>query len=423
MAAEPRAQNSTAFRAAERVYRRRDPRAPTAAADERAVRASLIDFGAALRASLAGERDAGSACAPLQVGSEQGNAACARTPIALGHGRFTLRDYHPGLVVVPNALSEGEQVELCALVLRRWVYLPYGKTNAGVLEPPAPDEEKDAAVAALGHTRCNSSMSVAEAAAGTRLAGLEPAPPPFVRLPPSTVSWATLGFHYSWNSRSYDLADAAADAVSQSSPVCGAAGFEQPRTLGGDSLQHSAESVHMAAGRQPTQSHGASRSRGPMPHRLSELCRRLVGPDFAAEACILKFYDERASMLAHVDDAEPARSAPVVSLSLGCDAIFLLGGPERESGPILPILLRSGDALLLGGRARLCYHALARVYPHTAPAHLLLATPPPSSSAAHQRDGGSGRGGRAVELSDEERAWLATHRININMRQVVRRPS
>jgi hypothetical protein len=181
-------------------------------------------------------------------------------------------------------------------------------------------------------------------------------------------------------------------------------------------------------------------------------------------------------MLAHVDDAEEATHAPVVSVSLGCDGIFLLGGPTRDSSesPVLPILLRSGDVLLLGGRARLCYHAMARVFPRTAPAHLFpthaptiaaqrhvasAATPAAGhadnaprggrTAAAAQRDcagvrsdlpamapaaararlllGGDGEAADAEgtglgdgwpELTAEEREWIAIHRINLNIRQV-----
>lgn len=41
--------------------------------------------------------------------------------------------------------------------------------------------------------------------------------------------------------------------------------------------------------------------------------------------------------------------------SLGCKAIFLLGGKSREDPP-LAMFLRSGDVVLMAGEARECYH-------------------------------------------------------------------
>ena len=43
------------------------------------------------------------------------------------------------------------------------------------------------------------------------------------------------------------------------------------------------------------------------------------------------------------------------SFSLGCKAIFLLGGKSRDDDP-LAMFLRSGDAVLMSGEARECFH-------------------------------------------------------------------
>lgn len=43
------------------------------------------------------------------------------------------------------------------------------------------------------------------------------------------------------------------------------------------------------------------------------------------------------------------------SYSLGCKAIFLLGGKSREETPVA-MLLRSGDIVLMAGQARECFH-------------------------------------------------------------------
>ncbi len=46
---------------------------------------------------------------------------------------------------------------------------------------------------------------------------------------------------------------------------------------------------------------------------------------------------------------------PIVSVSLGCDAVFLMGGHTRHVPPSA-LRLRSGDVLVLAGPARACYH-------------------------------------------------------------------
>lgn len=40
---------------------------------------------------------------------------------------------------------------------------------------------------------------------------------------------------------------------------------------------------------------------------------------------------------------------------LGHAGVFLLGGTTRQTPPI-PIVLRSGDVLVMAGRGRKCYH-------------------------------------------------------------------
>jgi alkylated DNA repair protein alkB family protein 1 len=43
--------------------------------------------------------------------------------------------------------------------------------------------------------------------------------------------------------------------------------------------------------------------------------------------------------------------------------------------PPLPLMLRSGDAVVLSGPARRCYHGVPRIFPDTAPAALCRRDP------------------------------------------------
>jgi len=54
----------------------------------------------------------------------------------------------------------------------------------------------------------------------------------------------------------------------------------------------------------------------------------------------------------------------VVSLSLGDTCLFRLGGTTRQ-GPTRSFRLASGDAVVLGGEARLVFHGVDRVIPGT----------------------------------------------------------
>ncbi|MBV8848031.1 MAG: alpha-ketoglutarate-dependent dioxygenase AlkB [Methylobacteriaceae bacterium] len=82
------------------------------------------------------------------------------------------------------------------------------------------------------------------------------------------------------------------------------------------------------------------------------------------EACLINYYASAARMSLHQDRDEADFAAPVVSLSLGDTCLFRFGGTTR-GGPTRSIKLLSGDALVLGGPARLAFHGVDRVIPGT----------------------------------------------------------
>ncbi|KAJ8451517.1 hypothetical protein Cgig2_018151 [Carnegiea gigantea] len=90
-----------------------------------------------------------------------------------------------------------------------------------------------------------------------------------------------------------------------------------------------------------------------------------------------------------------------LSFSLGCKAIFLLGGKSRDDEP-LAMFLRSGDAVLMAGEARECFHGVPRIF--TDEEH--------SEIAALEKQ---------LSVSSSDRCFLdyiSSSRININIRQV-----
>lgn len=111
----------------------------------------------------------------------------------------------------------------------------------------------------------------------------------------------------------------------------------------------------------------------PIPSRLSETARGAAadaGFAMAPDLCILNYYSHEARMGVHQDkDERPetiAAGVPIVSVSLGDAARFVIGGLSRRDRT-RPIVLRSGDILVMGGPSRLRYHGVTRILAGTAP--------------------------------------------------------
>lgn len=76
--------------------------------------------------------------------------------------------------------------------------------------------------------------------------------------------------------------------------------------------------------------------------------------------CLVNLYRAGARMGLHQDRDETALDVPVLSVSLGAEALFRLGGTSRKS-PTQSLKLRSGDLLAFGGAARLAFHGIDRI--------------------------------------------------------------
>lgn len=98
----------------------------------------------------------------------------------------------------------------------------------------------------------------------------------------------------------------------------------------------------------------------PIPEAVLALWHGLTGLARAPDCCLVNFYGEGARMGMHQDRDEADLSHPVLSLSLGDDGLFRIGGTAR-AGPTQSLWLASGDAVLLGGPARLAYHGVDRI--------------------------------------------------------------
>ncbi len=97
-----------------------------------------------------------------------------------------------------------------------------------------------------------------------------------------------------------------------------------------------------------------------MPDRVLQAWKELSGYPDRPDACLVNFYEPTARMGMHQDKDEEELDAPVVSLSLGDTALFRYGGLDRKD-PTRSVKLRSGDAIVFGGPARLIYHGIDRL--------------------------------------------------------------
>jgi alkylated DNA repair protein (DNA oxidative demethylase) len=79
------------------------------------------------------------------------------------------------------------------------------------------------------------------------------------------------------------------------------------------------------------------------------------------QCCLVNLYREGAKMGLHQDRDETAR-APVVSVSLGDEALFRIGGETRKD-KTASVKLSSGDVLMFGGVARRAFHGIDRIRP------------------------------------------------------------
>lgn len=102
----------------------------------------------------------------------------------------------------------------------------------------------------------------------------------------------------------------------------------------------------------------------PIPETLLELWRTYARVQGLPEACLINHYPAGAKMGSHRDADEQEPRAPVLSVSLGDDAVFHVGGTDR-SDPKVRVTLRSGDICILGGPARFAYHGIDRILPGT----------------------------------------------------------
>jgi alkylated DNA repair protein (DNA oxidative demethylase) len=75
---------------------------------------------------------------------------------------------------------------------------------------------------------------------------------------------------------------------------------------------------------------------------------------------LINLYGKDSTLGLHVDKTEKV-SKPILSISIGDDATFLLGG-IKKSNKVEKIILSSGDVVIMKDEARLSYHGVEKIH-------------------------------------------------------------
>jgi alkylated DNA repair protein (DNA oxidative demethylase) len=98
----------------------------------------------------------------------------------------------------------------------------------------------------------------------------------------------------------------------------------------------------------------------PIPAPVLAIWRAVSGVERLPECCLVNFYGEGARMGLHQDKDEQSFEWPVVSISLGNEGLFRMGGVAR-GGKTQSVWLQSGDVVVMGGAARRAHHGVDRI--------------------------------------------------------------
>jgi alkylated DNA repair protein (DNA oxidative demethylase) len=108
----------------------------------------------------------------------------------------------------------------------------------------------------------------------------------------------------------------------------------------------------------------------PMPRVLHDFAIRCATrsgfPRFRPDTCHINRYHAGIKLGLHQDRHECDMSQPIVSVSLGLECTFLLGGFERTD-KARHILLEHGDVLVWGGPSRMRFHGVQPLKPGSHP--------------------------------------------------------
>ncbi|MCJ1273200.1 hypothetical protein MMC21_000989 [Puttea exsequens] len=256
-----------------------------------------------------------------------------------------------GLIIIPSLLPHETQQDLLSIMLHRDLADQQHKTNVHMHHrlPYEATCSESLATHEAGHLR-NSFFNIPPASTKQFLpqdAAIHK-PLSVTRFLNRKLRWLTLGGQYDWTSKMYP--------------------FENPS----------------------------------FPADLATFVHALF-PKVRAEAAIVNFYTPGDTLSLHRDVSEESKT-DLVSISFGCDGLFVVGLSSDEGLQVVVLRLRSGDAVVMRDKARFAWHGVPRIIPGTCPERL-------RDWPAILVDGNHRR-------FEEWRGWISNKRINLNIRQI-----
>ncbi|HLM62227.1 MAG TPA: alpha-ketoglutarate-dependent dioxygenase AlkB [Pyrinomonadaceae bacterium] len=83
------------------------------------------------------------------------------------------------------------------------------------------------------------------------------------------------------------------------------------------------------------------------------------------ETVLMNYYmPGRGKLGKHKDDTEEDKTAAIITICLGDDCLFGIGG-EHYGEAVEYLVLKSGDVVVMSGKSRLYYHEVAGIIPNT----------------------------------------------------------
>ncbi len=172
--------------------------------------------------------------------------------------------------------------------------------------------------------------------------------------------------------RGFDIRKGYLDAVSQTRlvdllrPILKAAPLYRPITPSGKEMSVRMTSagalgwVTDRAGYRYQDTHPKGMTWPAIPDDFLTIWQDVTGAERQPDCCLINYYGEGTKMGLHQDKDEADFSWPVLSISLGDDALFRIGNTTR-GGKTESLWLSSGDVVIMGGPARLTYHGVDRI--------------------------------------------------------------
>lgn len=246
--------------------------------------------------------------------------------------------FHGGLLYIPQALSQKGKQEMAGDVLQRLLYSPHRNSIDRAVEVCPANlyeafvQKKQVLLKLLSSPKTGIRLRKNPYAAkeikekeekGEYTRSAEEAI--------KTIRWSSIGMYYDWEKKAYDPS-----VFLPFPPVIHSLVAEIKQGISGEKKKPVADP--------PAKKNGM--------HPIWE---------FEPNTAVINYYQQKDSIMAHVDRNEKDMSQPLISISLGCSAVFVIGRKEREDPNVLSFLLQDGDILILQHDSRYYLHGVPKI--------------------------------------------------------------